>query len=194
MNDQQWINRIALVAVGLVLLAGGFAFAVSDHPASARSDPGGGSAPIDHLYLTIGFNPVSGADQYFPANFTVPLGAVVVVTITNYDNGTNPVPAAYQQVTGTIGGTATVWSNGSNLGEVVSAAPGGAVAHTFTLQQGPYDLNVPVPPAGPTGAPTTVEFSVEFATAGAYTWECMAPCATDSMSAAGFMTGTVTVA
>src|SRR5574337_778054 len=55
---------------------------------------------LTHIYLSIAFNPYSGLDEVFPANFTIPAGADVVFTITNYDNGTNPIPASLAVVTG----------------------------------------------------------------------------------------------
>ena len=121
----------------------------------------------------------------------MPANVLVVITVTNYDNGTNTVAPAYAKVSGTIGGTETVTNATGSSDSVTSVAPD-QVAHTFTLIQGPYNLNIPIPAAQGT-TPTTVTFSVMFTTAGQFTWHCMAPCDGHSMSTPGYMTGTVTV-
>ncbi len=145
----------------------------------------------DHLYLSIGFDPYTGLDQYFPANFTVPANVPVVITITNYDNGTNAVPAAYANVAGTVGGTESI-TNASVSDTAVTSVPTTQIAHTFTLTAAPYDINAPIPSAqGRT--PTVVTFTVVFTSAGQFVWHCKAPCDMSAMMTPGFMTGTVTV-
>lgn len=189
MNDQQWFNRVALLAGVLVVVGGGFAL-IAGAPAPVAAPP---SASADYLYLTIAFNPVTGMDEYFPANFSVPVGVPVVVTITNYDNGTNLISPTFGQVAGVFGNEATVWSNGSSIPVTYASQPITNVAHTFTIQQTGEHLNVPVPPAGPTGLPTVVEFTTEFNVTGEFTWMCMAPCDSTSMQTPGLMAGTVDV-
>ncbi len=132
-----------------------------------------------HLYLTVGFNFTTGEDQYFPANFTIPSDVNVVVTITNYDNGTNPVPDFSGKVTGTVGGTALI--NGQSL----TSIPGQNVSHTFTIAT--LGLNVPLPPS------STVTFTLLSESPGSYQWHCMAPCDANAMATPGFMEGTLTV-
>ncbi len=133
-----------------------------------------------HLYLTVGFNFTTGEDEYFPANFTVPADVNVVVTITNYDNATNPVPDSLGKVTGTVGGTALI------NGQTVTSIPGRAVSHTFTILS--LGVNVPLP------ASSTVTFTLLFESPGSYPWHCLAPCDTKAMATVGFMEGTLTVA
>lgn len=132
-----------------------------------------------HLYLTVGFNFTTGEDQYFPANFTIPSDLDVIITITNYDNATNPVPDAYGKVTGTVGGTATI------AGLEVTSIPGRSVSHTFTIMS--LGVNVPLPVS------SSVTFVLYVETAGSYEWHCMAPCDANAMSTPGFMQGTLTV-
>lgn len=144
-----------------------------------------------HLYLEIAFDPYTGLDQYFPANFTVPVNVPVLLTITNYDNGTNAVPVALSQVLGTVGGTETI-TNATASGVVVSSIPTAQVAHTFTLDAAPYAINVPIPAAKGT-TPTAVTFTVIFTAAGQFQWHCMAPCDDAAMMTPGFMTGFITV-
>ncbi len=179
----------AIVVVGLVLLvlgvlAGGILGHLSAPTVVSKSD-------TDHLYLAIAYDPYTGLDKYFPANFSVPANVPVVITITNYDNGTNAVPAAFTQVLGTVDGTETV-TNATASGVPVTSVPVGQVAHTFTLITGPYTINVPIPAAQGT-TPTVVTFTVVFTSAGQFQWHCMAPCDDAAMTTPGLMTGFVTV-
>lgn len=132
-----------------------------------------------HLYLTVGFNFTTGEDQYFPANFTIPSDVNVIVTITNYDNGTNHVPDFSGKVTGTVGDTALI------NGQSVSSISGQNVSHTFTIAS--LGVNIPLPPS------STVTFTLLIEPAGVYQWHCMAPCDANAMATPGFMEGTLTV-
>ncbi len=132
-----------------------------------------------HLYLTVGFNFTTGEDEYFPANFTIPLDVNVIVTITNYDNATNPLPDSFGKVTGTVGGAATI------DGQAVQSIPGRDVSHTFTILS--LGVNVPLPPS------STVTFTLLIEQPGTYEWHCMAPCDANAMSTPGFMQGILTV-
>lgn len=138
-----------------------------------------------HIYLATGFDPYTGLDKYFPANFTIPAGVDVLFTITNYDNGTNTVDPTYANVQGTVGGTATV------NGRLVTSVPVTAVTHTFTI----HSLNLNVPIAAAQGqTPTVVSFTLHLDRSGTYTWVCMAPCDAKAMGTPGFMTGSMSVA
>lgn len=150
------------------------------------------SSPV-HVYLTI-VNTAAGADQYLPANFTVPVNTQVDFQITNYDNGANNLSGPFWNVSGTNGGTETI--NGGMPGTpqgAVSQLPYGFASHTFTIPSGPQTLNVVMPPAASTTDPAVVTFSVTFTTSGTYNWNCMAPCDPASMATPGFMAGTITV-
>lgn len=100
------------------------------------------------------------------------------MTITNYDNGTNPVADSVGAVTGTLGGTVQV------NGQTVTSIPGSGVSHTFTIPS--IGLNVPLPPSA------TVTFTILVEAPGVYAWHCLAPCDTNAMATAGFMQGTMT--
>ncbi len=189
MTGRRPIGSGTLAWVGLlVLVLGVMGGAIVGHVAApAVASP---SVP-EHLYLTVAFDPYTGADRYFPGNFSIPANVPVTITITNYDNGTNPVPASYGQVLGTVGGTETV-TNATMNGVAVASVPADHVAHTFTLISSPYDINVPIPAAdGQT--PTVVSFTVQFSATGVFDWHCMAPCDGQAMETAGYMTGSVTV-
>ncbi len=191
-----------LIGASLVWMASaavlGLGVSLPSLPSSTGS--GGGSSTVDYLYLTIAFNPLNGMDEYFPANFTVPAHAAVVVTITNYDNGTNLVPSQYGQVVGTAGGTALVSDPVTGQVATVTSVPLAEIAHTFTLPtlggsgaSGTPAVNVPIPAAASGLEPTQVTFTLHIGAAGSYTWMCMAPCDPGSMTTPGFMTGTLDV-
>lgn len=171
-----WVGAFVLI---LGVLAGGILGHLAA-PAVATT------SSAEHLYLSVAYNPFTGLDEYFPANFSVPANVPVTITITNYDNGTNTVPAAYGQVLGTVGGTETV------NGVAVTSVAGDQIAHTFTIVSSPYSINVPIP-AAQDQTPTVVSFTVVFATTGQFEWHCMAPCDDAAMTTPGFMTGAVTV-
>ncbi len=189
MKVRRPIRSGTLVGVGVfVLILGVLAGGILGHVVAPPVVTTSGS---EHLYLTVSFDPYTGADKYFPGNFSVPANVPVTITITNYDNGTNAVPASLAQVLGTVGGTETV-TNATVSGANVSSIPVDQVAHTFTLISAPYDINVPVP-AAQGHTPSSVTFTVDFGTAGQFTWHCMAPCDGHAMTTPGYMTGTVTV-
>lgn len=189
MRGRRPVGSGTLVLVGaFVLVLGVLAGGILGHIAAPPVVTTAGSA---HLYLTISFDPYTGLDEYFPANFTVPANVPVTITITNYDNGTNAVSAAFSQVLGTVGGTETV-TNATASGAAVASIPADEVAHTFTLISAPYDLNIPIPAAQGT-TPTVVTFTAVFTATGQFTWHCMAPCDDAAMTTPGFMMGTVTV-
>ncbi len=187
------MNRRTLalvVAIALVLgLVGGAALGVLIR----APVPGPATTGTDYLFLTIGFDFATGLDRYLPANVTVPTHTLVVVTITNYDNVSNPVPSASAMVVGTVGGVMTMQSSPGAAGMPMTMVPANQVAHTFTMEGGPYSLNVPVPAASGLQVPMVVTFRAYFNVTGAFEWHCMAPCDTSSMSTPGFMRGTVTV-
>ena len=176
-----------ILASVIVLVLGVLGGAILGH---VSAPPVVAASGADHLYLTVAYNPFTGLDQYFPANFTVPANVPVTIAITNYDNGTNLVPAEFSKVLGTVGGTETV-TTGAAV-STVSSVPADQIAHTFTLITGPYSVNVPIP-AAQDQTPTVVSFTMVFSTPGQFVWHCMAPCDDAAMTTPGFMTGTVTV-
>ena len=173
------------VVLILGVLAGGILGHFSAPPAVAAS-------ATEHLYLSIAYDPYTGLDKYFPANFTVPANVPILITITNYDNGTNVVPADFAKVLGTVDGTETVTNATLSAQSVSSVAPD-QITHTFTMNAAPYPINIPIPAAQGTD-PTVVSFTVVFTSTGQFVWHCMAPCDDAAMATPGFMTGTVTVA
>lgn len=201
-------GSIVLGAAVLVVVTGvitfflsGAVFGYSPGGSTTPSTPtgSGGTTPISyngsvHLYQTISFNPYSGHDQYYPANFTIPAGLPIMFTIASYDNGTNYPPLGASDVIGTVNGTETIQGGGPGTPQgAVSYVPPNDTAHTFTIDQGGVHLNVVVPPTANTSYPVRIFFTVIFATPGTYTWACQAPCDPYSMTTPGYMTGTVTV-
>jgi hypothetical protein len=181
-----------VLAIAVVLLVGfvggGLAGYVSRGLLPAPAVPG-----QEYLFLTIGFDFATGLDRYFPANFTVPTHTSVLVTITNYDNASNPVPTAVASVQGTVGNVETMQAASSAVGMVMGAVPAGDVAHTFTMDSGGYAINVPIPAANSLADPMVVTFHAYFNITGTFDWHCLAPCDASSMTTPGYMRGTVTV-
>jgi hypothetical protein len=159
--------------------------------ARTSSTPATVNTGTAHVYLTVAYNPFTTLDEYFPANFTVPANVPVIITITNYDNGTNAVPSGFENVRGTVGGTETV-TDATAADRSVTSVPATAVAHTFTIMSGGLNVNAPIPAAQGT-TPTVVTFTLQLSQAGLVSWHCMAPCDDQAMSTPGFMTGTITV-
>ncbi len=184
-------GRNAVIVAGLALVLGvvlGIGVGNAVHGAAA---PASNTAPA-HIYLTVAFNPGTGLDEFFPGNFSVPVGVPVIFTITNYDNGTNLVSTADAQVSGTEGGTESVQLWGQAAQNVTSVDTS-TISHTFSVIQGPYSLNVPIPASTDLAHPTVVTFTATFGTTGSFTWRCMTPCDGTAMVTPGFMMGTVTV-
>lgn len=166
-------------------------------PKSASS----GGTPADSFVLAID-NPFdtennSTADQYAPANFSVPSNTLLEFTIVNYDAGMNPVTPTEATVSGTVGNCEYLNATPASLGPCVKTLPTGFVTHTFSFVSGAYaGFNVPIPSANdsaPGGIGASATFFAYFNTTGTFTWNCVAPCDPWSMGTAGFMTGTMTV-
>ncbi len=194
MKGRRPLGRTTLavvVAVPLILgmLAGAVAGVMTAPPTVVASH----ATATDYVNLTVGFDFATGLDRYFPANFTVDAHAIVVITITNFDDGVNPVPSQLASVKGTVGGTETIRDASNPAGSVVTSVPDNTTAHTFTLMTDPYNLNVPIPAAKSPAEPLSVTFSVVFDTPGVFQWHCMAPCDNAAMTTPGYMTGFVTV-
>ena len=205
----RWPSIALAILVGISLLWFGAVVATSLGVRAPSLSLGGAQAPAsggpNYLYLTVGFNPTNGIDQYFPANFTVPVNSQVIVTITNYDDGVNVVPEMYTHVAGVPSGT---FSYNDGLGDpatTMSSVPLSGISHTFTvMSMTPMGmgmggtasgsmLNVPIPAASSVDAPVTVTFTVTFSHTGDLSWMCLAPCDPGSMGVPGFMAGTIHV-
>jgi hypothetical protein len=193
MRDSAWFNLVAgIVAVGIVAI-GVVAVAyptLSSAPTAYR--PGTAQNPTAYRNLSIRFDPATGSFDYSSTQLAVPVGVTTVFTITNYDPGIAQVPSpADALVTGTVGNVMTVTSAG-HTAQVRSVATGD-LAHTFTMSNGPYHLNVPIPAASANGAPAVVVFSVAFQISGTYNWGCAVLCGPGGMMARDMMYGTITI-
>lgn len=199
-------GHIALFGATLLLVGGLFAACgktpVSDTPVAsshaAMKMVMNATKPSKTVNLTIvAQKPGSSVDgpAYTPSTkLTLPAHSTVTVTIVNADAGDTPLPAGspFSQVTGVLGGQATV------DGVAYSKLAPDKVAHTFTVPS--LGVNVPIPgdiPAGKSGI--TVTFSFVTGSAGTFMWQCMDPCGADPngwggpMAMPGYMMGTLTV-
>ncbi len=185
------------VAVFVTLVISWFVFAAMYGVAvgtTPSSSPGPSRAPTPAtIYLTISTLP-SGADQYMPANFSVPSGVPVTFVISSYDNGVNNVSTTLSTVAGTVGGTESILGGapGTPQGSVASV-PLGDTSHTFSVLSGGINLNAVIPPAVDPSIAVQVTFTVVFPQSGAVTWNCLAPCDPWSMATPGFMGGMMTL-
>jgi hypothetical protein len=155
-------------------------------------------------------NPQINWVTYCPTtSFEVPANSLVTVVIKQYDTPTGLYNGFFQNVQGTVGGTATY--NGKAMNQLAEAD----IAHTFTLQSPPFadnPLYVSVPLLGvPSDAPNlsngypkpaVIEFQFRTGSSGTYIWHCYVPCGNDRetpygfsgpMSTTGYMAGTMTV-
>ena len=143
----------------------------------------------------------------------VPANSLITVIIKQYDSASGLYNGFFQNVQGTVDGTATY--NGKSMNQIQQAD----IAHTFTLQSPPdaaYPLYVSVPLLGvaddapsntnvdgiPYPTPNVIEFQFHTGPDGSYVWHCYVPCGDDRespygfsgpMSTTGFMAGTLTV-
>lgn len=152
-----------------------------------------------HIALDIMPVKPGGPAENWPAymastSTTVPANTLITVTIRNFDLGDAALSASspFSKVQGTIDGTATF------NGKQYAALDPAKVSHTFTIPQ--LKLNVPIPGDAPNNDSfLTVTFSFRTGKAGAYTFECLAPCGTDTgfsgpMASMAYMKGTLLVA
>jgi hypothetical protein len=146
-----------------------------------------------HLSLVI--NVVVGTQHpYFdPGNFTVSDSSPVIVTITNYDTGASPVPPLATLVRGVSGGVEYLTPSPGAKTSEVSFLADTDISHTFAMDGGPYNVNVPVPPAASAGSPAVVQFTIYFSSPGSFDWWCAAICGAMPMGMGGGMAGVVTV-
>ena len=213
MRDQTFFNVIAAVGVVVVLAAFGMGY-VGASLAPPIASPSGASTPESYSLTLIEamnghWNATTSEPAFYmlgsdgqlhsSANIALPSNTLIDLTIVAYDMPTPGVPSEFASVEGTVGGTmylingTTAQMGGSPMdwGQNVSSVPVGSVAHTFTIQK--LGINIPV-----VGMDTQVaQFYLN--ETGTFTWQCMAPCGTDTsgwggpMTAPGWMSGTIDV-
>jgi hypothetical protein len=204
-SDDNWFTGVAVVTA-LVLVVGlltGLAIGGAFSGGSTSTAPPASTAP-DYLYFTVTTSAATQYDTYYPANVSIPHGVPVVITITCYDNGSNPVPSAFDDVIGTVGNTANFTLGPNETTQTLSNLSGPLVSHTFSVTlpgmagqlltgAGKALVNVPVPASSNGIDPSTVTFTVLFTSPGQYEWRCVAPCDPYSMITPGFMIGSIIV-
>jgi hypothetical protein len=147
---------------------------------------------------------------YSNDNVIVPANSTIDVTIDQYDTGGSLNNPFFDQIMGTIGGTATI------NGKTVTHVDPNDVGHTFTMRGIPGEakdifVSVPLPannsnkfPVNLNGEgypePVVVTFSFTTGSKGVYQFNCEFPCGGsregqfgEAMSTYGYMSGTFTV-
>ncbi|MFI5414513.1 MAG: hypothetical protein ACHQ16_02450 [Candidatus Lutacidiplasmatales archaeon] len=205
MSDNEWYTGVA-IAIAAVLIVGlllGLALGGIFSGGAPSASPPGYVAP-NYLYLTVTTSAHTDFDTYYPANVSVPHGEPIVVTITSYDPGVNPVPSPFGTIIGTEGGIANYTLQPDQATQALQALNSSLISHTFSVTvpgmagqlligAGKPMINVPVPVSPDGILPATVSFTVTFPAAGQYVWTCIAPCDPYSMTTPGFMSGTIIV-
>lgn len=181
------------VAAGLILVGGAMFFGAPAHSSAAVAPMGPtNSGPTVYRTLTIALDARSGGFVYTAATLNVPLHTRVVFTITNFDPSAAMLPSrSNAMVKGTDGGLMMIDHMAGRTAVSQLAAPD--VSHTFSMSNGFYKLNVPVPRADPSGSPAQISFTVVFNVPGTFTWGCVALCGPSDMGASDVMFGTLTV-
>jgi len=193
MQDHSWFTLVAGVAAILVVVTGFVSLAlVPGGAVPARMGGIGPTNPTVYRNLTIAYNPSVGDYVYSASELSVPQGEPVIFTITSYDPTPSSLPAAmYDQVIGTSGGQMSIATAAGTVS--ASSLPLSDVSHTFTVWDGTYHLNVPIPVAGGSAAPVRVTFSVTFHSPGSFNFGCVAYCAGTDMGGPSAMYGTLNV-
>ena len=192
MQNQTWFNLVAVVTVLTVVGLGVATLVISPSPPATASAATTPSAATVYRNLSIIYDPATGAYNYNVLNLGVPLNVRVVFTITNYDTSTGLLPAASAAVvSGTYGGPMLMQRGPSSV--LTDQLPTNDVSHTFSMSNGFYHLNVPIPPAASASVPSQVTFSVVFTVPGTYTWGCVILCGSSSMGMPDQMYGPITV-
>jgi len=216
---------VALASVllgGAVLAAGGYALAsASPHQSALSCVPSQSAANTCSLHFSTFPDALAGEHgsnggphpdwvSYSNDNMVVPANTTVNVTIDQYDSGGALNNAFFDQVMGTVDGTATI------DGQTVTHVDPTQIGHTFTLRGIPGSgtnlfVSVPLPADNNSGTPVTigagqyakpvvVKFTFKTGSAGVYEWNCEYPCGGsrqgqfgEAMSTFGYMSGTLTV-
>jgi hypothetical protein len=205
MSDNEWYTGVA-IAVAVVLVVGLLVGLALGGAFTGGSGSGSPPAPVgpSYLYLTVTTSADTEFDTYYPANVSVPHGEQVVITITSYDPGVNPVPDPFGTIIGTQSGVANYTLAPNQSTQTLGSLPSSLISHTFSvtlpgmagqmlLGEGKPMINVPVPISPDGILPATVTFSVTFSAPGDYAWRCVAPCDPYSMTTPGFMSGSIIV-
>lgn len=205
MDDNSWYSQtaVAIAVVFVIAILTGLSLGGAFSGGQPTAGPPASTA-LTYLYFTVTTSAATQYDTYYPANVSVPHGVPVVITITCYDNGTNPPPAAFDNVIGTVGGNANFTFPNEPTKQLSSLAPAN-ISHTFTVTvpgmagqlligAGTPLINVPVPASVDGIAPSIVTFTVTFPNAGSqFVWRCVAPCDVYSMATPGFVIGSIDV-
>lgn len=186
---REWLRVHVYMVSGLIALG---AVSIAALGLESRASP---PAPegVQYLGISVQTTPGSHHSYFAPGNFTVSSRGEVELTFTNYDPATAPVSLYSAQVVGVLGGSEKVWVTPSSTPTTVSSLGVNDVAHTFSISDGPYTINIPILPATSIYEPSVTQAVIYLDEPGTYTWWCSAPCGPLPMTLGGGMAGTITV-
>ena len=154
--------------LGVVLIGMAVALVLLGLAVVALPEP---TRPTVERTLTISADGAS-TFAYSSAVLEVPSGALVHLTIVNYDRTVHATLPGYGNVTGTLDGTMEMGSGGMmGAGSYRSLGPS-QVSHTFSIEVAGYHLNVPIPPARTDGTPASVSVQFVAGGLGSVPWMC----------------------
>lgn len=152
------------------------------------------SSPNKTMNGMYAFFEENGSQLQSSAVMRVPMGALVKLTIINYDHGTSKLLVTNDSRVAGVNGNQIQVFNGVNAtqqelntglnSKEYSVVAASDISHTFTTNTG---LNIPILPF------STVVAYTYFNTVGAVSWGCACDCGQFAMTSPGWMMGTIMV-
>lgn len=167
----QWNSLVAMGAIMTVVVGAGMIPLLAP-PATSVGAPSVSQTVVPAYYENLviaggGFPPVY---SYTPPTLAAPSMSRLVFTIVNTDPRVGSLPnPTFAMVTGTVGEVMQVTVGTSTF--VTHQLPVKGVSHTFTIQMGAVNVNVPIPPMMG-GIPTIVTFTLFIPIQGVYPFNC----------------------
>jgi len=191
-------RKFLLLAGGGLVGAAKMEFAAAPSARAATAAPDAPALEIAQRIVTGKMDGKPGWPKFVPANLFLPAHSLIEVTVRCYDDGSASIPAGLNAVSGTINDEMRLIKGqpdfiAADMGKLVKEVPVDVVAHTLTVNDTRFPLNVPIPLL------STVVYRFKSPAPGTYDWQCMAACGTGkkgwdgAMKTGGWMRGKITV-
>lgn len=124
--------------------------------------------------VTVSIRPIGhGEFAFSPSSFHAPAGAVLQLTIVNFDPTNRSAESAYAQYTGPIASMSSGVMDPERMPPGgFPPMPAGQISHTFTVSGSGFALNIPIRSAEAAWEPSFVVVSIDLGHAGSYAWQC----------------------